>query len=81
MHGHQELLAEEDVDLVRREAVLRGREVDAVQDQVEVVAVALDLGGLDLLERVLDGELVEGERLDEDARFLVASGTARSTQT
>ncbi len=70
VHGHQELLAEEDVDLVRREAMLRGREVDAVQDQVEVVAVALDLGGLDLLERVLDGELVESERLGEDARFL-----------
>ena len=41
--GDQELLAEEDVDLVRREAVLRRLEVDAVQDQVEVVAVALDL--------------------------------------
>ena len=46
-------------------------EVDAVEDHVEVIPVALDLGGLDLLERVLDRQLVEAERLLQDARVLL----------
>ena len=41
--------------------VLGGVEVDAVQHDVEVVAVALDLGMGLALQRGLDGQLVEAE--------------------
>ena len=42
--GDQILRAEEEIDVLRLEAVLRRGEVDAVEDQVEIVAVGLDLG-------------------------------------
>ena len=70
MDGDQVVGAEEEVDVVRREAVLRCLEVDAVQDQVEVAAVALDLRVMDLGERVLDRQLVEVEDVGEDAALL-----------
>ena len=70
MHRHQVLRAEEEVDVLGLEAVLRGREVDAVQDQIEVVAVGFDLGMVRLAHRVFDGELVEVKHVGEDARLL-----------
>ena len=42
-----------------RKQCSRRLEVDAVQDQVEVVVVGLDLGMVQLAERVFDRELVE----------------------
>jgi hypothetical protein len=71
VHGHEELVAQEDVHFVRRERVLRRLEVDAVEDQIEVTVVGLDLRRLDLVDRVLDGELVEREGIAEEVRLLV----------
>ena len=62
-------------------ACSRGLEVDAVEDEVEVVAVGLDLGMMELAERVLDRQLVEVEDVGEDAAPRPASGWSRSTQT
>ena len=70
VHGHEEPLAEEEIDVLRPEAVLRGAEVDAVEDQVEIVAVGFDLGMMELRQRVLDRQLVEVEDVGEDARLL-----------
>ena len=53
------LRAEEEVDVPRLEAVLGGAEVDPVEDEVQIVAVGLDLGVVDVAEGILDGELVE----------------------
>src|SRR5256885_178482 len=56
--------------LVGREVVCGRAEVDAVEDQVEVAFVALDLGMMHGRKRVLDRELVEGEDLAEHACFV-----------
>ena len=53
--------AEEEVGVVRLEGVLGGLEVDAVQDDVEVAAVGLDLRMRLALQRGLDRQLVEAE--------------------
>ena len=56
---HQEVAAEEEVDVVRGELVLGRLEVDAVENDVQETRVALDLRLVHLPEGVLDGELVE----------------------
>ena len=61
---------EEEVDVLGLEAVLAGLEVDAVENQIEVIAVRLDLGMMDLVERVLDGELVDVEDVRQEPRLL-----------
>ncbi len=70
VNGNQELLAEKEVDVLGLEAVFGLAEVDAVENQVQVVAVRLDLGMMNLGERILDGELVEVEHVAEDADFV-----------
>ena len=42
------LRAEKEIDVLGPEAVLARAEVDAVQDQIQVVAVGLDLGMVEL---------------------------------
>ena len=71
---------EEEVDVLRAERVLLGLEVDAVEDQVEVVAVGFDFGMVDLGERVFDGQLVEVEDVGQDLRLLWR-GRARDPPT
>ncbi len=61
MHGNQELRRQEEVDVLGLEAVLAGLEIDAVENQIEVIAERLDLGMMNLVERVFDGELVDVE--------------------
>jgi hypothetical protein len=65
VHGHEQGRREEEVDVVRGEAVRVGLEVDAVQDDVEVAVVRLDLRVVAGLERVLDRQLVKAEDLGE----------------
>ncbi len=55
---------------MRRELVLRGVEIDAVEHEVEVAVVRLDLRMEDFAERVFDRELVEAEVVREDAALL-----------
>ena len=54
-----------------RELVLRGLEIDAVEDEIDVAVVRLDLRMEDFAERVFDGELVEVEVVREDLAFLL----------
>ena len=56
-------------------------EVDAVQDQVQVVAVGLDLGMVDLGERVFDRQLVEVEDVGEESALRPVWARSRSTHT
>ena len=79
--GDEVVGAEEEVGVVRGEVVLAGLEVDAVQDQVEVAVVRLDLrdGGTSAT-RVLDGQRVEVEGVGEDRETPPSVGAARSTQ-
>src|SRR5262245_4659090 len=70
MNGHEKLRAQEEVDVLGREAVFGGLEVDAVQDEVEVVAVGFDLGVVQFAEGVFDRKLVKVEDVSEDAPFL-----------
>src|SRR5687767_12915887 len=70
MNGDQKLFAQKEVDVLGAEAAFALAEIDAVQDQIEVAAVGLDLGMMDLAQRVLDREIVELEDLTEDLRFV-----------
>src|SRR5687767_1406070 len=63
--------AEEKVDVVGGEPVLLYLEVYAVQDQVEVTLVRLDLGMVNLAERVFDGQRMKLEGLGENRAPLV----------
>ena len=65
MDGDEKLLAEEEVDVLGREAVLGAREVDAVEDQIQIVAVGLDFRVVGLAHRILDRQLVEVEHVGE----------------
>ena len=67
--GDEILRPEEEIDFLRPELVLTRLEIDAVQDQIEVVAVGLDLRMMDFGERVLDGQLVEVKRVGEYPGF------------
>ena len=80
MKGHQVLRTEEEVDLLCAKRVLFGLEIDAVEDEIQVVAVGLDLGMMDFRERVLDGQLVEMEDVGEDFRVGLG-GFARDPPT
>ena len=81
VNGHQELFAEKEVDVLGLEAMLRFAEVDAVQDQVEIVAVGFDLGMVNLAQRILDRQFVEVEHAGEDPTSPQRSGSLRSTHT
>ena len=70
MDGDQELLADEEIHVLRLEVVLALAEVDAVEDQIQVVAVRFDLRMVDLAERILDSEIVEFEDVGQDSRFV-----------
>src|SRR3954468_753100 len=72
MHGHEVLRPQEEIDIPGAEAVLARVEVDAVQDQVEEIAVRLDLRMVTFTECVLDRELVEVKHVGQDLRFLRA---------
>ena len=70
MDGDEILRAQEEIDVLGREAVLLGAEVDAVEDQVQIVAVRLDLRMVRFFERVFDRQIVELEHVGQDARLL-----------
>ena len=70
MDGNQEPRRQEEVHVLGLEAVLAGLEVYAVENQIEVIAVRLDLGMMNLVERVLDGELVDVEDVRQEPRLL-----------
>src|SRR5262245_56089168 len=70
MDGDEKLRAQEEVDVFGRETVLGGLEVDAVQDDVEVIAVGFDLGMVQFAEGVFDRQLVKVEDVAEDFAFL-----------
>ena len=60
--------------------MLAGTEVDAVEDEIQIVAVRLDLRMVDLGQGVLDRQLVEVEDVVEDSG-LFRRRFVRSTQT
>ena len=74
MHGHEVIASKKKVDVARRETVLLLLEIDAVQDQVQIALIGLDLGKLNLAGRVLDGQRMEVKRVHEDALNLLARG-------
>ena len=78
--GHQIRVAEKKIDVVRRERGFRLLVVDAVQDQVEVAVVALDLWMVHLGDGVFHGQWMEVEDVGKHRQF-VGVGPARSTQT
>ncbi len=65
VHRHEELAGDEEVGVVGIEGVFAGVEVDAVEHDVEQVAVSLDLGMRGFAERVLDRQLVDAEHIVE----------------
>src|SRR5882672_2302160 len=70
MDGHQKLRPEEEVDVLGAEAVFRLLEIDAVKNQIQVVAVGFDLGMVELAEGVFDRKLVEVKDVAENLRFV-----------
>ena len=70
MDGDQKLLADEEIHVLRLEVVLALTEIDAVEDQIQVVTVRFNLGMVDLAERILDREIVEFEDVGQDPRFV-----------
>ncbi len=67
MVGDQVIRPEEGVELVRRERVLGLRVVlDGMDRQVKVVAPVVELGHVRFLQRVVDGQGVEAEDLEQD---------------
>ena len=69
MNRDEKLRTEEEIDVLGREAVLRCLEIDAVENDVQVVAVGFDFGMVPLAERVFDGEFVKVEDVAEDRAF------------
>ena len=67
--GDEEIRREEKIRLVRFEGVLGGLEVDAVEDDVEIAAVAFDLGLRFALHGGFDRQLVEAEHVAQDGRI------------
>jgi hypothetical protein len=74
VHGHQVVRAEEEVRVVRREAMLRRAEIDAVEDQVDVAVVGLDLRVRHVGNRVFDGQRVKVEGLRQDPELFGRRG-------
>ena len=81
VHGDEVVRAEEEVDVVRREAVLAGLEVDAVQDDVEIAVVGLDLR--DTARADIASSTDSGWNANVSLRISDSGidGAARSTQT
>ncbi len=69
MNGDQVAVAEEEIDVLRVEGVLARLEIDAVEDDVQVVAVGLDFRMVNLGDRILDRQLVELEYVGQDPHF------------
>src|SRR5207253_1321983 len=69
VHGDEIRLAEKEIDVVRVEAALVCLIGDAVQDDVEVSVVRLDLRKLQRRHRVLDRERVKRERVAQYQGF------------
>ncbi len=69
VNGHQEVAAEEEIDVVGGEPVLRLPEVDAVQDDIQIPVVGLDFRILHAAHRVLHRERVERERVGQNQRL------------
>ncbi len=67
--GDEEIRREEKIRLVRFEGVLGRLEVDAVEDDVEIAAVAFDLGLRFALHGGFDRQLVEAEHVAQDGRI------------
>src|SRR5262245_20239857 len=70
--GHEVIASQEEVDVARGEPVLLLLEIDAVQDQIQVLLIRLDLRELNLAGRVLDRQRMEAERIDQNQLDLVA---------
>ena len=60
---------QEEIGVVGRELVPRRREVDAVENQVQVAVIRLDLRELERAERILHGQVVEVEDAAQDGGF------------
>ncbi len=69
MERHQVLRPQEEIDFLRAKRVFPGLEVDAVEDEVKVVAVGFDFRVVDLGKGVFDRELVKVEDLGEHPGF------------
>ena len=54
VHGDQVVGAEEEIDVARGELVFARAEIDAVQDEIEIAVVALDLRVMRVVQRILD---------------------------
>ena len=74
VHGHQVVRAEEEVGVVRREAMLGRAEIDAVEDQVDVAVVRLNLRVRHVGNGVLDGQRVEVEGVGQDTKLFRRRG-------
>ena len=81
VHRDEVVPAEEEVDVARLEALVLLPGFDAVQDQVQQLAVRLDLRQVHFRERVLDGQLVKVEDVPRAASLSGSPGDSRSTQT
>ena len=70
MVGDQILRTEEEVDFLRAERVFLGLEVDAVENEVQVLAIRLHFRMVDFGERIFDCELVKMKDFGEDFGFV-----------
>src|SRR6476469_6087137 len=69
MDGDEILRPEEEVDVLRGEAVLGGAEIDAVKNEIQVVAVRFDVWMVQFAEGILDGQRVKMKDVGQDSRF------------
>ena len=60
-HGHHEVVADEHVDLAGLDRVVLVDVPERLEHQEQAVVVALQLGSLVRLDRVLDGQRVQAE--------------------
>ena len=70
VHGDQVVAAEEEVGVVRGEPVLRGPEVDAVQDQIHIAVVRLDLRMRHFGHRIFNGQRVKVKGIGKDSELV-----------
>ena len=59
----------------------RSLDVDAVQDDVEILGYVLDLGILERAERIFDGKRMEMEDVVQQRHVARPAGAGRSTQS
>ena len=69
VHGDEVALPQEEVDVLRVELVLPRAEVDAVENQIQIVAVRLDLRMVQRRQSVFHRQLVEVEDAPQDLRL------------